>query len=408
MKIRKISNNDRLEILKGDLYAYSRWTNQDLPRSHLTAINSEEVLVAEIDGKIAAALQCFSFQQSVRGSLKAMGGIGDVWTYPEYRNQGCVSALMKSAFLEMRMQGICVSMLTPFKESFYEGLGYAIANSTNEVNIPVSSLSKYLKLPHSANLTCDRLAATEVKDILSSFLYENLRSQTLLPHNHGLAITNFTYDQWWHLHRQKLCVVVKRDRQPVALAIYAIDSSGNLPICDRQIDISSIFWTDLESRDRLLHFFASHRDQIHSLKMPVPLNANLHTWLSDAGQLASSMTAPWMVRAVDIVGALHGLSIACEPFTFALNDPYCNWNDGVFGVNGDRGNLTVKRYGSGGSQDLAIDFHTTIAGISALIYGTHAIAELVHKKWITKITSDTRERLEKCFTPCLIYNPFKF
>lgn len=148
---------------------------------------------------------------------------------------------MKSAFLEMRMRGICVSMLTPFKESFYGALGYAIANSTSEINIPIASLSHYLKLPTQSNLFCDRLPATEVRDILSNFLYENLRSQTLQPHSHGMAITNFNYEQWWHLHRQKLCVLVKRDRQLVALAIYAIDSSGNLPMSDRQIEISSIF-----------------------------------------------------------------------------------------------------------------------------------------------------------------------
>ena len=104
MKIRKIDKNDRLEILKGDLYAYSRWTNQDLPRSQLTAINPDDVLVAEIDGKIAAALQCFHWQQSVRGSLKAMGGIGGVWTYPEYRNQGCVTAI---AFLPLKQEIFC-------------------------------------------------------------------------------------------------------------------------------------------------------------------------------------------------------------------------------------------------------------------------------------------------------------
>ena len=407
MKIRKIDKNDRLEILKGDLYAYSRWTNQDLPRSHLTAINPDEVLAVEIDGKIVAALQCFPFQQSVRGTLKPMGGIGGVWTYPEYRNRGCVSALMKSAFLEMRMQGISVSMLTPFKESFYESLGYAIANATNEITIPIASFSNYLKLPIYANWSCDRLPATEVRDTLSNFLYESLRSQTLLPHSHGLAITNFTYDQWWHLHRQKLCVLIKRNHQPVALAIYAIDSSGNLPFTDRQIEISSIFWTDLESRDRLFSFFASHRDQIHSLKMPLPLDTNVHTWLSNAGKLPSSLTEPWMVRIIDIVQALHGLPIACEPFTFALNDPHCSWNEGVFRVNGDRGSLTVKRY-NGDFPDLAIDFRATIAGISALIYGTHGIDELIHKQWITDINPITYEVLENAFTPCVIYNPFKF
>ena len=409
MKIRKINNNERLEILKGDLYAYSRWTNQDLPRSHLTAINPEEILAAEIDGKIVAALQCFSFQQSVRGSLKPMGGIGGVWTYPEYRNQGCVKALMKSAFLEMRMQGICVSMLTPFKESFYSALGYVIANSTHKVNIPIASLSNYLKLPNQANCYCDRFDATQAKDILANFLYENLRSQTLLPHSHGLAITNFSYEQWWHLHRQKLCVVVKRDRQPVAIAIYDIDSSGNLPMSDRKIEISSLFWTDIESRDRLLQFFASHRDQIHSLKMPVPLGTNVHKWLNDAGKLQSSMTEPWMVRVIDIVEVLNGLPIECEPFTFMLSDPHCIWNEGVFGVSSNnRGQITVKRYGNGDFQDLAIDFRATIEGISALIYGTYAIAELVQKQWITEINPSIYELLEKWFTPCVIYNPFNF
>jgi len=407
MKIRKIDKNERIEILKGDLYAYSRWTNQDLPRSHLTAINPDDVLAAEIDGKIVAALQCFQFQQSVRGVIKSMGGIGGVWTYPEYRNRGCVKALMKSAFLEMRMQGICVSMLTPFKESFYESLGYAIANATNEITIPIASLTNYLKLPNQNNWSCDRFPATEVRDVLSNFLYENLRSHTIMPHSHGLAITNFTYDQWWHLHRQKLCVVIKRDRQPVALAIYGIDSSGNLPMSDRQIEISSIFWTALESRDHLFAFFASHRDQIHSLKMPIPINANVNSWLSDAGKLQSSITEPWMVRIVDIVEALNGLPITCEPFTFAISDPQCSWNESIFRVDGDRGSLTVKRY-NGDVQNMAIDFHATIAGISALIYGTCAIAELVHKQWITNLNSVTYELLENAFTPCVIYNPFKF
>ena len=427
MKIRKINSSDRLEILKGDLYAYSRWTNQDLPRSHLTAINPEEVLVAEIDGKIAAALQCFHFQQSVRGVLKPMGGIGGVWTYPEYRNQGCVSALMKAAFLEMRMRGICVSMLTPFKESFYGAMGYAIANSTNEITVPIQALSSYLKLANQklanqANWSCDRLPATEVKDLLANFLYENLRSQVLQPHshasNHGLVITNFNYDQWWHLHRNKLCVVINRIyRQPVALAIYAIDSSGNLPMSDRQIEISSIFWTDMESRDRLFQFFANHRDQIHSLKMPVPLDANIHKWLNNAGQLSATMTAPWMVRVIDIVEALNGLSINCESstfaFTFSLNDPHCIWNEGVFGVSvsdkkENRGNLTVKRYGIGDFPDLAIDFRATVAGISALVYGTQAIDELIYQQWITDIKLEVRQQLEAYFQPCLIYNPFKF
>jgi len=69
--------------------------------------------------------------------------------------------------------------------------------------------------------------------------------------------------------------------------------------------------------------------------------------------------------------------------------------------------LTVKRY-NGDVQNIAIDFHATIAGISALLYGTYAIAELVHKQWITNLNPVTYALLENAFTPCVIYNPFKF
>ncbi|MDX2255987.1 MAG: GNAT family N-acetyltransferase [Pseudanabaenaceae cyanobacterium bins.39] len=411
MKIRKISQSERLQILQGDLYAYSRWTNQDLPRSHLTAINPEEVLAVELDGKIVAALQCFRFQQSVRGVLKTMGGIGGVWTYPEYRNRGLVKALMKSAFLEMRMQGMGLSMLMPFKESFYSGLGYAIANGLQEMQIPIASFSNYLHhLPPSDDhhWQCDRLPATEVKDLLTNFLEDALRSPTLFPHHHGMVITNFNYDQWWHLHRQKLCVVIKRDRQPVALAIYAIDSSGNLPISDRQIEISSIFWQDLTARDRLFQFFASHRDQVHHLKLPMPPHTNLHSWFKDAGKIQTWLSDPWMVRAIDIVSALHNLPITCPTLNIAITDPHCHWNEGLFSVNGDRGQLTVKRHTNEELKDLAIDFSATIAGISALIYGTQPPSELIHQQQITNIRQEIRDRLEQSFVPCPIYNPFKF
>ncbi len=193
------------------------------------------------------------------------------------------------------------------------------------------------------------------------------------------------------------------------MAIYSIDSSSNQPMRDRCIEISSIFWTDLASRDRLLQFFASHRDQIHSLKMPLPLGTNLHNWLGDTDILESKLSAPWMIRIVDVVGALHGLEIACEPFTFAVTDPHCSWNDGIFQISSAQNypQITVKRC-NGDLTNVAIDFHTTIAGISALIYGTEAIDQLVHKQWITEISAVTRQKLEKCFMPCLIYNPFKF
>ena len=89
----------------------------------------------------------------------------------------------------------------------------------------------------------------------------------------------------------------------------------------------------------------------------------------------------------------------------------CSRNEGVFSVDGDRGSLTVTRHKGNqhkGDQDLAIDFRATIAGISALIYGTCAIDDLIHKQGITDLNPAIYALLETSFTPCVIYNPFKF
>ncbi|MEE3716738.1 GNAT family N-acetyltransferase [Tumidithrix elongata RA019] len=418
MEIRKIDLAERDEILRGDRYAYSQWFHQEFKVSQLGTINPDDVFVAAIAGKIAAALQNFRFRQSVRGIVKPMGGIGGVWTYPEYRNQGCVKNLIKAAFIEMKTKGICVSMLQPFKESFYAAFGYVTANANLELKVPIQALRHYLSqnsLSPASSEPIDRWQwerqpASDLKDPILAFI------SSLPPQqHHGLAIPGLTYEQWCLWYRHKICVSVKHNGETLAIALYSIDSRTAKEGGTRCIDIYAMFWKNLEARDRLMAFFANHRDQIDYVTMSVPANSHFHTLFRDAPHPIEAIVShqPWMVRVIDVSEALRDLPApAIGEVAIAVSDPLCAWNQGVFILRSQEGKLSVTR-----SDNSQPDLEATIEGISSLVYGTLPLEELLYKQCLKlpnpeSNSIDTSNELSKVllqwFPVVPIFNPFKF
>ncbi len=81
------------------------------------------------DGKkLAAALWYYPFQMQVAGTYQPMGGISMVATWPEYRDRQLAKQLMVAAQEQMRDESCALSVLLPFKYSFYERMGFAHAS----------------------------------------------------------------------------------------------------------------------------------------------------------------------------------------------------------------------------------------------------------------------------------------
>ncbi len=468
MKIRKLKVSERDRIVDGDMYAYAHWLHPLCIKPKLGIINPNDVLVAEIDGTIAAALQCFEWSQWVRGSLRSMGGIGGVWTYPEFRNRGCVKALMKAALMEMDLRGLGLSMLMPFKESFYGSLGYVVANSNLRLTIPLAAWQRHIAHPAKSDppqnpdtqWRIERRPAGECQgqlvDFLSVALHGQVREQIneqigeqdsapqdkpqdrltvatvpqsctkFLPHDHGVLLPLFNPEQWWHLQRSRLAVWVNQDQEPMGVALYGIDSSGNLPFDERHIDISAMFARSESAWTQLLGFFASHRDQIAQVKMTFPFGVNPHHWFRDSPTpLQGSFLQPWMVRVVNTVNALNGLRIGTTGdilktnstntnsanIVLTVTDPDCGWNNGLVRLSATAGVLTAKHITSAELNALPSlgEHHVqiTITGLAALIYGTARAIELWNKGEI-ETNLATVVLLEQWFPEISLYNPFLF
>lgn len=86
---------------------------------------------------------------------------------------------------------------------------------------------------------------------------------------------------------------------------------------------------------------------------------------------------PWMVRVVDVAGALSGLPVGCEGrVVVRVQDDLCDWNDGVFDLVVHDGRLRAEP--SAAAADVALD----IRGLSSLVYGTLDTTELRLRGWL--------------------------
>ena len=122
-----------------------------------------DVRVGELDGQIVASLVLYPFTGYVRGERVAMTGIGSVAVSPEHRRRGIGEALLKSMLREMRQTGRALSILYPFRGSFYRKLGYGTIEMTNLLAFAPSNLSPSEEARRTRRLMLpDRAAVQEL------------------------------------------------------------------------------------------------------------------------------------------------------------------------------------------------------------------------------------------------------
>ncbi|MFW9832200.1 MAG: GNAT family N-acetyltransferase, partial [Candidatus Thorarchaeota archaeon] len=163
-------------------------------------------------------LTIIKVKQSVRGVLKGMGGISMVGTYPEARMRGYVRSLMQSAFLDMKESDLPVSMLEPFRETFYDRLGYVPAYEKYRLKAPLDGLRFPSPTEFNDDWRFDRIPGHEAQESYMAFI------QNFAPNQfHGFAFNpEIREEDWKRRNRNRLYVFVKKRGQIEALARYQI------------------------------------------------------------------------------------------------------------------------------------------------------------------------------------------
>lgn len=399
MEIRKITKQELATTEQLRQYAYGYWSDQELRPEDLEFMLPDETLGLFEKGQLQSSLSLLNLQQSIRGVLKGMGGISMVGTYPEARHRGYVKALMQAAFSEMQEKGLAVSMLEPFKESFYARLGYVPANGAFRLKAPLQSLRGPLGASLGRDWSFERLRGAQAKTAFLDFITEFGPS-----HYHGFAIRpTMPEAEWSRRNKDVLIVFVKHQGRVEGVARYRIkgymhfEQGGSLEVIE-------MHWRTLEAQAALFSFFAQHKDQVPDIRMRLPLDTSFHYWFTDLPNFIELTTwNPWMVRVVDAEKALVGLPVA-QPgrVTIKVADPLCKWNNGTFAIDSERRQLRVNR------SQATPDATMTIEGLTALVYATHSVEALEYAGWLKTATPATSAKLSQWFPVLPLYNSLNY
>lgn len=399
MQIRPLTTDDMPQVIKLHQYAYGYWTDQAVQEEEYHHLIPEDSWGVFDNGKLQSVLTIMKARQAIRGVLKPMGGLHMVGSYPEVRMKGYIRTLMERAFTDMHASEIAVSMLEPFRETFYARFGYVSANDKFRLTAPLEGLRVPKKAEIGDDWTFDRVVGSEAKDSYLQFIQDHALSKY-----HGYAFNPTISDaEWNYRNKNRHFVFIKHQGKIQALARYQIKGFMHFKE-EGQLIIDEMYWHTLNGQAALFHFLGTHRDQVKKIHLRLPYGTHFQHWFVDLlDWIEIKVWNPWMVRLIEIKNALTGLPAPLEgEFTFTLKDTHCSWNDGTYVLRSDGERLQIE------PTSMTPTLKLTIEGLSALIYGTNTTDTLEFQGWIKGLDDQTRMLLQHWFPPVLLYNPYEF
>ena len=324
----------------------------------------QRTLVAFVDEQPQATLASHEMTQNVRGTVLPMGGVGGVASMPSGRRRGLVRQLFERLFSMYREAGWPISTLYPFRDSFYERLGYASFPMARFLTINPEALAPLVR--HEKQGSCEQVAMKDAFEEWRAFL-ERYQRET-----HGFALKHVTNARRVQDKNDAWVAFARDDDGEIAGAMtYRITGyTGKLLA-------STFYTTSALGRYHLLDWVGRHADQVKDAVIEVRPDDSPETWFHDLrGTVRTDSEDSWpgpMARVVNVAG-LTGIGAGDGEVAVEIHDALCPWNDSVFTFRGEGGTLAVTPGGNATSR-------ITIQGLTALVYTGADPASFPFRGW---------------------------
>lgn len=314
------------------------------------------------DGKVVSVAASSQMTQQVRGTLLPMGGIWGVATHPAARRKGYSKAALAALLGHLHENGTPLSGLYPFRESFYERLGYVTFPLTRIVNIQPHNLLQVLDLNLPGSIKMDLIA--DCYDTYRDFLFK------MQKRTHGMAI--FDYSNLVNVQRTNAQWLAQAYNENDLVGVLLYDLKGD-EVTKFKLRAIRFYYSSVEGRYLLLSWLAKHIDQASEIEIWLAPDECPETWLADLKVKSETAERAAMGRALD-VSLLSGMQTGPGEFTARVYDPLCPWNEGVWRFESIDGRLQVE-------VASRADCELSIHAVTALIYGTHDPAVFSLRGW---------------------------
>jgi predicted acetyltransferase len=335
------------------------------------------------DDTAAATMASTAMTQQVRGTLYSAGGVWGVVTHPAARRQGYSRRLMAEMLAAVREDGQSLSCLYPFRESFYERLGF--------VTFPLPRTAKLT--PAALSPLAKRDLGGQVELVLIGNGYDTYRDYLykLQQQVHGMGIFVHGQKAQAQKHNRSWLALAKVGGELVGLMLY--DLKGER-VTELHLRAFRFYYDTSQAKYLLLQWIARHVDQASEIELWLPPFEQPETWLADIRVTTESQVRAPMGRVVDVAG-IGGMHTGPGSFSARISDPLCPWNEGVWQFETVAGVLQV------GPAERA-DCDLTIQAVAALIYGTHDPDDFAIRGWGNP-SPDALETMRGMFAPQVPY-----
>lgn len=299
--------------------------------------------------------------QNMRGKLYPVSGVWGVSTHPSARRKGFCKRAMGAVLTADRDSGKAFSNLYPFRESFYERLGY--------VSFPLTKIAKLTPASLAPTLTTDTGGEIELKligeayDIYRAYLAE-MRAQT-----HGMAF--FDDVDRARANRNLLwAALAKFDGNLEGLMLYNLQGAE---VTKYNFVAYRFYYKTSRARYLMLNWIARHVDQAECVELRLQADEYPELWQADMDVKIESAIRPAMSRVLD-VKRIGGMNVGDGSFSAQVIDPLCPWNEGNWMFESSSGKLQVEKTSMAECQ-------LTVQGLTALIAGAHDPQEFHLRGW---------------------------
>jgi len=334
------------------------------------------------DGAPVAGAAATVMTQQVRGAIYGGGGIWGVATAPAARRKGYSRRVLTHLLALLREAGRPFACLYPFREVFYERLGYLTFPMPLKARLTPLSLAPLLKKDLGGQV--EMVLIGDGYDSYRDYLYR------LQRYIHGMGI--FDHGDKASAQRNNFWLArAKVGGELVGLMMYDLRGED---VGRFNLRAFRFYYNTSQGRYLLLQWIAHHMDQAERAEIWLPPFEHPELWLADIQVITESTIRAPMGRVVD-VAKIGGMQAGPGRFTACISDPICPWNAGTWQFETAGGALQV-------SKAKEADCDLSIQGLTALVYGTHDPGDLAIRGWGNP-SLQVQETLRTMFPPMLPY-----
>lgn len=335
----------------------------------------------EGDDPVASVVETRMTQQ-VRGKLFEMAGVWGVATHPNSRRKGYCTQLMARMMEITHQDGRPLTTLYPFRESFYQRLGYVNFPLPRKAIFNPNDITPLLKLELDG----------EVELMLIGDGYEIYRDylQHYQMHTHGMG--TFEHPDYGAANQNRSWLAVARvNGEVVGVMLYSLQGEE---VTKFKLRAVRFYYHTPQGKYLLLNWIARHVDQANLAEIWLPPYEQPETWFEDMNLKLEQNWIPPMARVLNVAG-IDGMQTGEDSFTAEISEPLCPWNEGIWKFDGARGTLGV-------SPASKADCQLTVQGLSALVYGTHDPADFPIRGWGDP-AEEVQQAVKNVFPPKVAY-----